>query len=260
MQKFNNTSEIEPLKDILGQERAVSAMELGLKINDPAYNIYVAGNPGTGKSTYTMKVLDEYAKAKRQHKDWCYVYNFDNQRSPIVISVDRGIGRLFKEDIDEMIDRLFDEIREAFDSEEYEVNKNSLLEQYELQKEELVKEIKDYGEEKGFKLKSSKVGMVFVPLDENFEDEISSEEFFKIKKELEGVAIKVVYQIREIEEKIRSIIEEIEEEVGRVVIEPHIRELKEKYEGQDKIIEYLDNICDDILKNLELFYLEDEEL
>lgn len=260
MQKFNNTSEIEPLKDILGQERAVAAMELGLKINNPAYNIYVAGNPGTGKSTYTMKVLDEYAKTKSQHKDWCYVYNFDNQRSPIVISVDRGIGKLFKEDMDEMIDRLFDEIREAFDSEEYEVNKNSLLEQYELQKEELVKEIKDYGEEKGFKLKSSKVGIVFVPLDENFEDEISSEEFFKIKKELEGVAIKVVYQIREIEEKIRTIIEEIEEEVGRVVIDPHIRELKEKYEGQDKIIEYLDNIRDDILKNLELFYLEDEEL
>lgn len=260
MQKFNNTSEIEPLENILGQERAVASMELGLRINNPAYNIYIAGDPGTGKSTYTMKVLDEYAKTRSQHKDWCYVYNFDNQRNPIVISVDRGIGKLFKEDIDEMIDRLFDEIKEAFDSEEYEINKNSLLEQYELQKEELVKKIKDYGEEKGFKLKSSKVGMVFVPLDENFEDEISSEEFFKVKKELEGVAIKIVYQIREIEEKIRDIIEEVEEEVGRVVIDPHIEELKEKYSGEEKINEYLDNIREDILKNLELFYLDDEEL
>ena len=127
MQKFNNTSEIEPLRDLLGQDRAIEAMELGLKIDNPAYNIYVAGDPGTGKSTYTMKVLKEYAKNKSDHKDWCYVYNFENPREPIVISLERGKGKVFKDDIEKMIDTLFQEIKEAFDSEEYEVNKNTLL-------------------------------------------------------------------------------------------------------------------------------------
>ena len=260
MRKFNNTSEIEPLKDFLGQDRAVAAMELGLKIDNPAYNIYIAGDPGTGKSTYTMKVLEEYSKDKNNHKDWCYVYNFANPRKPIVISLDRGMGKVFKDDIEEMIDKLFEEIKEAFDSEEYEINKNTLLEEYEMQKEDLIKKIKDYGEEKGFKLKSSKVGMVFVPLNENFEDEVSSEEFFKIKKELENMAIKVVYQIREIEENIKTIIIEIEDEVGKIVVDPHIQELKEKYKSYDKIVNYIDEIREDILKNLELFYLDDEDL
>lgn len=260
MQKFNNTSEIEPLKDFLGQDRAVTAMELGLKITNPAYNIYIAGDPGTGKSTYTMKVLEGYSKNKNNHKDWCYVYNFDNPREPIVISLERGMGKIFKDDIEEMIDKLFEEIKEAFDSEEYEINKNSLLEQYEMQKEDLIKKIKTYGEEKGFKLKSSKVGMVFVPLDENFEDEVSSEEFFKIKKELENMAIKVVYQIREIEENIKNIVIQIEDEVGKVVVDPHVEALKEKYKAYDKIVDYIDKIRDDILKNLELFYLDDEEI
>lgn len=260
MQKFNNTSEIEPLKDFLGQDRAVAAMELGLKIDNPAYNIYVAGDPGTGKSTYTMKVLEGYSKYKDNHKDWCYVYNFDNPREPIVISLQRGMGKIFKNDIEEMIDKLFDEIREAFDSEEYEINKNTLLEEYEMQKEDLVKKIKTYGEEKGFKLKSSKVGMVFAPLNENFEEEVSSEEFFKIKKELENMAIKVVYQIREIEENIKSIMIEIEDEVGKIVVDPHIEELKEKYKSYDKIVEYINKVREDILKNLELFYLDDDEL
>ena len=86
MQKFKNTSEIEPLRDFLGQDRAITAMELGLRIDNPAYNIYVAGNPGTGKSTYSLKVLKEHAKNKNNHKDWCYVYNFENPREPIVIS------------------------------------------------------------------------------------------------------------------------------------------------------------------------------
>ena len=260
MQKFKNTSEIEPLRDFLGQDRAITAMELGLRIDNPAYNIYVAGDRGTGKSTYTLKVLKEHAKNKNNHKDWCYVYNFENPREPIVISLERGKGKDFKEDIEEMIDKLFEEIREAFDSEEYEVNKNTLLEEYEIEKENLVKKIKSYGESKGFKLKSSKVGMVFVPLNENFEDEVSSEEFFKIKKELENMAIKVVYQIREIEENIKSIMIEIEDEVGKIVVDPHIEELKEKYKDNDKIINYINSIREDILKNLELFYLEDEEI
>ncbi|WP_455539570.1 Lon protease family protein [Terrisporobacter sp.] len=260
MQVFNNTSEIEPLEDFLGQERAVTAMELGLKIDNPAYNIYVAGEPGTGKTTYTMKVLERYAKEKENHKDWCYVYNFQNPRQPIVISLERGCGREFKDDIEEMIDKLFQEIKEAFDSEEYEINKNTLLEEYEMQKEDLIKKIKSYGEEKGFKLKSSKVGMVFVPLNENFEEEISSEEFFKIKKELENMAIKVVYQIREIEEKIKIIMIEIEDEVGKIVVDPHIEKLKEKYKFNEKVVNYIEKIREDILKNLELFYLDDEEL
>ena len=95
MQKFNNTSEIEPLKDFLGQDRAMTAMEFGLKIDNPSYNIYVAGEPGTGKTTYTMKVLETYANNKENHKDWCYVYNFDNPREPIVISLQRGEGKVF---------------------------------------------------------------------------------------------------------------------------------------------------------------------
>ena len=260
MQKFNNTSEVEPLEGFLGQDRAITAMELGLKIDNPAYNIYVAGDPGTGKSTYTMKVLKQHSKKKKNHKDWCYVYNFENPREPIVISLERGKGRIFKDDIETMIDELFEEIKEAFDSEEYEINKNSLLEEYEIQKEDLVKKIKTYGEEKGFKLKSSKVGMVFVPLNENFEDEVSSEEFFKIKKELENMAIKVVYQIREIEENIKNIMIEIEDEVGKLVVDPHIEKLKEKYKDNEKIVNYISTVREDILKNLELFYLDDEEI
>ena len=260
MQKFNNTSEIEPLKDFLGQDRAMTAMEFGLKIDNPSYNIYVAGEPGTGKTTYTMKVLETYANNKENHKDWCYVYNFDNPREPIVISLQRREGKVFKDDIEKMIDKLFEEIKEAFDSEEYEINKNTLLEEYEIQKEDLVKKIKVYGEEKGFKLKSSKVGMVFVPLNENFEEEVSSDEFFKIKKELENMAIKVVYQIREIEEKIKTIMIEIEDEVGKIVVDPHIENLKEKYKSNEKVLNYIEKVREDILKNLELFYLDDEEL
>ena len=100
MLKFNNTSEVEPLEGILGQERAISAMEIGLNIDNPAYNMYLAGDSGTGKTTYAMEALNKYASQKSSHKDWVYVHNFENVREPIVIGLEKGLGKIFKKDIE----------------------------------------------------------------------------------------------------------------------------------------------------------------
>ena len=110
MLKFNNTSEIEPLEGILGQERAIEAMEKGLKIDNPAYNMYLAGDSGTGKTTYAMSVLNKYAAKKGSHKDWCYVYNFENNREPLIIGLEKGLGKIFKKDIEKLIETLLEKI------------------------------------------------------------------------------------------------------------------------------------------------------
>ena len=260
MQKFKNTSEIEILDEILGQDRAIRAMEIGLKIDNPAYNIYVSGNSGTGKTTYTLKALKKYSEGRSRHKDWCYVYNFEHPRDPISISLKIGLGKVFKKDIEKLIEVLLDELKDAFESEDYELGKNQLLENYDIEKESLLKEIKKYGEERGFKLKNSKLGMVFVPLKEDYEEDISDEEFYKTKRELEHMAIQTVYKIRDIEDEAKEALLELEEDIGKFIIDPHIDELKEKYKEYDKVLQYLDNLRNDILENIFLFYLDDEEL
>ena len=260
MKEYQNTSEIEPLNEILGQERAIDAMEVGLKIENSAYNIYVSGHSGTGKSTYTLKALEEYAKNRTKHKDWCYVYNFEHPRDPIAIGLDRGMGKVLKKDMDKLIEALLDELKDAFESEDYEIGKNQLLESYDIEKESLLKEIKKYGEDRGFKLKNSKLGMVFVPLDENYEDDLSDEEFYKIKRELEHMAIQTVYKIRDIEDEAKEALLQLEEEIGTFIIDPHFEELEDKYYKYDKVIDYLENVRDDILENIFLFYLDEEDL
>ena len=95
MLNYKTTAELERLENILGQENARKAMKLGLQIENPAYNIYLAGASGTGKTTYTLDTLKEYSELKRQHKDWCYVYNFENSREPMALSFEKGMGKLF---------------------------------------------------------------------------------------------------------------------------------------------------------------------
>lgn len=269
MLEFNNTSEIEPLEGILGQERAIEAMEIGLKINNPAYNIYLSGDSGTGKTTYAMNALNKYAAKKGNHKDWCYVYNFENSREPLIIGLDKGLGKVFKKDIEKLIETLLDELKDAFESEDFEIGKNQLIEEYEIEKDTLVKKMKKYAEEKGFKLKSSKVGMVFIPIEdeENKEDsedkedeDYKDEEFYKLKRELENVAIQVVYKIRDLEDAAKEALLELEEEIAKYIIDPHIEALLEKYNSYDKVKTYLNNMRENILEYVYLFYMDEEEL
>ena len=54
---FDSTDEIEPFSNgIIGQNRAVDAVDLGLKVEQKGYNIYMAGDTGTGKSTYAKNI------------------------------------------------------------------------------------------------------------------------------------------------------------------------------------------------------------
>lgn len=266
MLNYKNTSEIEPLESILGQERAIDAMEIGLKIDNPAYNIYLAGDSGTGKTTYATKALNKYASKKNSHKDWCYVYNFEQSREPIIIGLAKGLGRTFKKDIEKLIETLLDELRDTFESEDFEIGKNQVVEEYEIEKDALIKKIKKYGEEKGFKLKNSKVGMVFMPIkdlkddDKDEDDEKADEEFYKVKRELENMAIQVVYKIRDLEDAAKEALLDLEEEVAKFVIDPHIESLIEKYKGYDKVETYLNNMRKDILEYVYLFYLDEEDL
>jgi len=55
--EFASTSDIEPIEGILGQERALKALRLGVELKGPGYNIYMAGLSGSGKATSVRQML-----------------------------------------------------------------------------------------------------------------------------------------------------------------------------------------------------------
>ena len=260
MKKFKNTSEIEPYDGIIGQQRAEKAMQFGLKMNNPAYNIYVSGNCGSGRITYTIKAIESQQIDESKIKDWCYVYNFKDPRKPIAIDFPAGEGSEFKTYMEDLIECLTEEINDAFENEEYELTKNKLLQTYEFEKEKLLKNIRDYGKEKGFKLKSSSSSFIFIPIDDNYEDEISAEEFCKTKKELEEMAIQVLYKLKSLEDRVKQVVIETENQIGKLVVEPYIEAARKKYSDNKKVIEYLDALEENIIESIYYFYLDEDDL
>src|SRR5208337_1476380 len=93
------TQGLAPLQEIIGQERAVRALKFGLGIRDRGFNIYVAGFPGTGRTTAVRNFVSDLAKTGLVPSDWCYVNNFHNQYEPKAIKLPAGKGTHLRDDM-----------------------------------------------------------------------------------------------------------------------------------------------------------------
>jgi len=98
------SSEVKPLEGTVGQDRALSALDFGLSMNAPGYNIYVAGSPGTGRTTTLTSLLHRAAKSRPTPDDWCYVHNFEQPHRPHAISLPAGRGAKFRDDMAGLVD------------------------------------------------------------------------------------------------------------------------------------------------------------
>ena len=95
---FETTKDIEKLNGIIGQVRAVEALDFGIHIQNDGYNIYVSGESGTGRKSYSLSLIEKVAKNKKVHRDYVYVFNFLKPDEPIALSFQPGEGKTFKKD------------------------------------------------------------------------------------------------------------------------------------------------------------------
>lgn len=263
---FNDTSEIEPLHGIFGQERAVKAMEFGLKIRMKGYNLYLSGFSGTGKTSYAHDVICKIAEQSPIPDDWCYVYNFNKPGQPTAINLPAGQGRVFKEDMDQFIKILKIEIAKAFDSDDYEKEKSNIIKEYKDKRSELLEELSGSAEKLGFKVKTTNSGIYFLPV---LDGKVINEEEYgnlddKIRHEINEKSnniqldtMDIVRRIKDTEKSAEDRVEEWESRIALLAVGTHINDLKEKYRENAVISSYLEKVQEDILKNLDEFIEEE---
>ncbi|HCW96364.1 MAG TPA: ATP-dependent protease, partial [Pseudomonas sp.] len=87
---FTTTDELEPFFGVLGQERAVEALQFGVAMPRPGYNVYVMGEPGTGRFSFVRRYLKAEGKRLETPADWLYINNFDEPREPKALRLEPG--------------------------------------------------------------------------------------------------------------------------------------------------------------------------
>ena len=115
---FASTAELEERMSALGQDRAISAVKLGINIKSKGYNLFCLGPEGTGKTSLVKRILEEAAKTRPTPRDWVYVYNFDEPYKPKSISFPAGTACEFAKDIDRLAEDFSVAIPAVLDSDE----------------------------------------------------------------------------------------------------------------------------------------------
>lgn len=264
---FKTTDELEEERTIIGQQRAVKAMEFGLSIKMKGYNIYMSGLSGTGKTTYAKKIAQKFAQNESIPYDWCYVYNFDDSRRPTALRFNHGEGKEFRDDMKELIGLLDIEIPKIFNTEEYEKQKDEILNFYEEKRDILMKDMSEEAKEHGFGIKTTNSGVYFMPIidgvslnEEEFDNlpEDQKEEIIKRSDVVQDKATEIMREIKELERKAKKEISDLDYKIGMFAIGPHISVLQEKYKNYDRVIKYLNDVKEDILENIQNFTAEDD--
>ena len=266
---FTTTDELEPISTGIGQDRGIKALEFGLSVDINGYNVYVEGPYGVGKTAYVKNYLNVISKKKKVPNDWCYLYNFNNPNEPIAVSLPAGQGKEFRDAMNSFIDEIKLDIKNTFNNEDFEKEKNLIKQEYETKRNILMEKLNKKSAEYGFTVKSSQTGIYMMPIVNG--KTIAEEEFNKLddatKKDFEDKSTIVQQHIMEAIGEIKSIeresdkrIQEWQSNVALLTINGHINLIKSNYKKNKKINTFLDSIKKDILKNINLFTADEKTL
>ncbi|MBI5967531.1 MAG: AAA family ATPase, partial [Deltaproteobacteria bacterium] len=147
---FTSTDEIKPCLEIIGQDRALKAIRLGLEMESLGYNIFVVGLVGTGRTTTIKCLLEEIDKAGKIPDDICYVNNFKDPDQPRCICLPAGQGKIFKKDMEDLLESLKKKIPLIFESEEYQKQRREIVEKHRDREKGIVKEFESRAKKEGF--------------------------------------------------------------------------------------------------------------
>jgi ATP-dependent Lon protease len=273
---FETTEGIQACDEIIGQERALEAIRLGLDIESIGYNIFVTGLAGTGRFTTIKCVLEELDIKGRIPNDLCYVNNFKNPDMPHMLSLPAGQGNAFKKEMENLVESLKKKIPLIFENENYLNKKKEVVERYRNKQAEMFKEFEKKVNKEGFALVQIQMGPYsrpgIFPLIEgnpiNLDQvETMVEEGKLTKEELERMKTKqselvneletIFKETRKSEKEIKEELSSLDHEVISPIVRDSVSDIKEKF-GNEKVQRYLEEIQEDILTTLGRFREKEE--
>jgi lon-related putative ATP-dependent protease len=256
--EFQTTDDLESLEGLLGQARAVEAIEFGIGIEREGYNIFSFGPEGTGKHSAVRQMLRRRTESTEAPDDLCYVYNFDEPHRPRLLALPAGKGRVLREAMEHLIEEVASALQSALESEAYQTRRQMLEEEFDDEQTTSLVQLTNEASEAGLAMMQTPMGILFAP--QRGDDVMSAEDLEslpeaeqeKVKKEVERFKKKLQKLFRQVPRRRREKRERIRElnrEVSRFAVGPAIDEVREAFVELEPVLEYLKAVEDDIVEN-----------
>lgn len=269
--EFESTEDLNPIEGIIGQERALKAIRMGVDLRSPGYNIYIAGLSGSGKATTVKQMLEKISSDCPRLFDYAYVNNFRDPDQPFLIKFHKGQAREFQQDLSSAIEVLKQRIPIALESDLYLSRKKNIVDDYNNKEQELMNSFDAELREKGFSLGQIRVGDQIRPdimplIDGQQVPVFQLEELIKQNKLSKEDAQKIINEYNSQQHKLQAIfkkglkisqefqdkLQQLEKDSAEVIVLGIFEGLKEKY-NSNSVLEHLNLIEDNILNNIQIF-------
>lgn len=266
---FENTSDVESLPEMIGQDRALRALDFGVGIKSHGFNIYVVGPTGTGRMTAIKEILEREAEGMPAPDDWLYVYNFENPNQPNAVRLSAGHATLFKADMVDLVRDLRSEVPNAFDDEDYERQKTAIVEELRHQESEEFARLAQEARGQDLGLQRTPQGILVIPL--MADGQPMTPEYYNGLPEDQRQGIEEKRQRMEVRfnEVVRTVVRagkdikqrllNLDARIARNAINPHIGELREKYLAFPEVLQYLNDVEEDIVRNVQDFRMDPDQ-
>jgi lon-related putative ATP-dependent protease len=264
--KFETTADLPGIREIIGQPRGVRAIEFGIDMASDGYNIYVMGDRGTGRLTAIERFIQARASDDPTPDDFLYVHNFNSPHQPVAIRLEAGKGRALRDAMEELIERLTAEMTRTFESQAFTESAQVMKREFQEKRDSIFQQVQAMAAENDFSIRSTSSGMVLAPIrngqimSAEAYEALPAEERAEVEENRHEVEHKLAEAMREaaeLEELAKESYTRLQRDTAAAVLDGYIVPIKNTYTDYPDVMEYLNAVQQDIVKNFEDFIAED---
>ncbi len=268
MFNFETTADIEPLDQVIGQERAVRAITFGLEMKSAGYHIFVTGPEGTGKTTIVQEIIHKAARALPTPADWCMVNNFKDEYRPRALPTHPGHAARFAKSLNRLVSDLKIRLPKEFQTDPFREKVIEIQKKYGHQINEHIEALDRSALERHLKVEKTPSGYQTIAM--NGESPYTEEEFEKLsgpeRASIEQTVQSFQEEIQTVMREVNRInhtqqkeIQQMAGELTRFVVKNRLDLVRENYQDQPEILEFLDELQEDMVDNVALFLPRQQE-
>jgi lon-related putative ATP-dependent protease len=259
---FETTAELPELTDVLGQPRAVAAMEFGVSMASPGFNLFALGLPGSGKTTLIREYLERCAAGQPVPPDLCYVNNLADPRRPVALRLPAGQATNLKQDVAALVEDLQTVIPQAFESKEYASQRDQILNDVKNSQAQEAAQTEEHVAKFGFQLVRMPSGWVLVPsmngriISDQELDKLSPEQrekLVKVREKLQADVEASLSRLREQEKSARAALRALDRETATFATCHLVNDLRAKYADSEQVQAYLNALQEDVIEHADDF-------
>jgi lon-related putative ATP-dependent protease len=264
---FATTDELAEIEESLGQGRAVEAVQFGIAMDCPGYNMFALGPPGAGKHAMVRRHLKEAAASAAPPSDWAYVNNFEEPHKPKVLELPTGRGWPLRDDMEKLVSELREAIPAMFESDAYRARRETLDEEFKSLHEKSFEEVQARAKEKNIAIMRTHMGLAMAPLRDG--EVLDPEAFHKLPEEEQA---KTKRDIEELEQQLQEVMRKapqwqrthreklraLNREMTEYVVGHLIDDLRKRYADLPKVVSHIDAVRRDVIENARDFVPQEQ--